>query len=91
MSQAKRVRADIGTDTSSPRAFGDHGYAAGGEIAQLQADLARRLSSDGLPRNLIDPSILPMERTVRFLSVAGGYTLLTTGYIAVATLVLRYV
>jgi hypothetical protein len=62
---------------------GDRRYEAGGHVAQLQADLARRLASEALaPGSALVAS--PTERAVRLLSVAGGYAALLAGYVAVA-------
>jgi len=59
------------------------GYEPGGEIARLQADLARRLASapaGGLGAHVGDQR----EAAVRRLSVAAGYGALAAGYIIAA-------
>lgn len=75
MVQAQRKEID-------PR--GDASVRAGptdGPIAQLQADLARRLLDNGLIGGLHAPSA--KERRVRALSTASGYLSLILGYVAV--------
>lgn len=67
-------------------ATGDHGYRPGGQVGQMQADLAHRLAC-GLAASAAAPS--PAERVVRFLSVAGGYAALLAGYVGIALLILR--
>jgi len=67
-------------------AQGDTGYEPGGEIARLQADLARRLASmpaSGLGAHVGDQA----EATVRRLSVAAGYGALTMGYVIAAAVI----
>lgn len=89
MPNAERVQADTAIDPSPPRAPGDHGYVPGGTIAELQADLARRLS--GQEAGWVGEAVAaPAERAVRILSVGGGYLLLAAGYAATALLAARY-
>jgi len=64
-------------------AQGDTGYEPGGEIARLQAELARRLASapaGGLGAHVGDKA----EAAVRRLSVAAGYGALAMGYLIAA-------
>ena len=89
MPNAKRVQAEIGVDPAPPRGAGDHRYVPGGTIAELQADIARRLSGEEAGW-VGEPAAPSAERVVRALSVGGGYLLLTAGYAATALLVVRY-
>lgn len=88
MPNVQPVTDDLDIAPSPPRASGGDGYAAGGDIAALQADLARRLSGEG-DQALAEAPVPPMERAVRFVSVAGGYCLLLAGYVAVASAAFR--
>lgn len=83
------VRVEFDPDPLLPRAFGGEGYAAGGDIAKLQADLARRLSGEGV-EEVAKTSTLPVERAVRVLSATGGYLFLLVGYAAVALTISQY-
>lgn len=88
MAQVKRSDFDIGGHAAPQRDAADHAYDAGGHIAQLQADLARRLAGGGADE--LRPAEPPAERIIRFLSVAGGYLALSAGYGA-AALAIAYV
>lgn len=66
-------------------------YDAGGHIAELQADLARRLGSDGAAADPAAVAITSAERLVRFCSVAGGYAALLAGYAAVGLAIAYWV
>ncbi len=87
MPNVQRAGAEFGGDQPIARAVAPHGYAAGGDIAKLQADLAWRLASEGF-EDVAETSMA--ERAVRFLSVGGGYLLLLAGYVAVASIAYRY-
>ena len=89
MPNAERVQADTSIDPLPPRAAGDHGYVPGGTIAELQADLARRLLAEEAGW-VGDMAVAPAERAVRILSTGGGYLLLAAGYAATALLAVRY-
>ncbi len=74
-----------------PRAAGHRGPAAempaqfesGGQIADLQAEIERRMRADlRLPRP--DAGADRIETLVQRLSIAGGYVALGTGYVAAA-------
>lgn len=87
MPNVQRAGAEFGGDQPLARTVDGHGYAAGGDIAKLQADLARRLASEGV-EGVAETSTA--ERAVRFLSVAGGYTLLLAGYVAAGSIAYLY-
>ena len=75
------------TDPSQSRAEPARGdYRPGGIVGEMQANLAHRLALTeaiaALPQS-------PGERTVRFLSIAGGYAALLAGYVGVTLLLLR--
>lgn len=89
MPNVQRAGVEFGGDQPLARAFDGHGYAAGGDIAKLQADLARRLANEGV-EGAAETSTYPAERAVRFISVAGGYLLLLAGYVAIASIAYRY-
>ena len=59
----------------------ESGYRPGGEIARSHANLASWVA--------LPPTPAPSERTVRFLSVAGGYLALAAGYAGATLLILR--
>lgn len=65
----------------------DGGYVPGGQVGQLQVDLAARLAQQGSVTTPED--VAPGERLVRFISVAGGYAALLAGYAVVALLIFR--
>lgn len=78
---AQPKRNDVGPDPAQPWSA-PTGYRAGGEVGQMHADLARRLD-----RQVIAPGErTPGERAIRFVSVAGGVTLLAAAYLGVALL-----
>lgn len=71
-------------DGSGDRAAG---YRPGGQVGQMQADLADRLAREVIVR---PPAIvLPGERLVRFVSVAGGCLALLATYAGLVLLILR--
>ena len=58
-------------------------YNAGGQIADLQAEIERRMRADlRLPSP--DTGADRVEATIQRLSVAGGYLALGAGYVAAA-------
>ena len=61
------------------------GYRPGGQVGQMQLDLAQRLAGSFAA----DVAVSREERVVRFLSVAGGLVALAAGYAGVALLILR--
>ena len=66
-------------------------YKLGGPIGQMQADLARRLAREGIIRR--PEHVLlgerPGERTVRWVSIAGGGLALLMAYAGVVIMILR--
>lgn len=66
----------------------DNRYDAGGPIAQLQADLARRLS-DGVEPGAAHADPVA-ERVTRLVSRTGGYAALLAGYAGVAAVIAHF-
>ena len=64
----------------------DHGYRPGGQVGQMQAELAQRLLQKSTAAAI---TVSPEERVVRFLSVAGGYIALLSAYAGAVLLILR--
>ena len=63
-----------------------HGFEPGGQVGQMQADLAARLAGSVAG---VAVALAPEERFVRFASVAGGYLALAAAYVGVVFLFLR--
>jgi hypothetical protein len=78
---AQPKRNDVGPNPAPQPWSAPTGYRAGGEVGQMHADLARRLD-----RHLSPAERTPGERAIRFVSVAGGVTLLAAAYLGVALL-----
>jgi len=81
MAQAKRNDIDPhghSTSWQSPEQV-DRRYPAGSPIAQLQADLARRLRDDSARDERLHATS-PGDRIVHLISMASGFVGLAAGY-----------
>lgn len=88
MSQAQRTAVERTVDPAVRAASPSH-YDAGGQIAALQANLARRLLEQDATGLVVAP-VGPAERLTRMLSRSGGFAALALGYAATGVVILRW-
>ncbi len=81
MMAQRRAPGSRATDHSGPLGAMAAPFVPGGQIADLQAEIERRMRAD-LRLPAPDVGADRIETLVHRLSVAGGYVALATGYVA---------
>ena len=87
MSHAQRTAVERTVDPAVRTAPRPH-YDAGGQIAALQANLARQLLEQDVASRAAP--VGPAERLTRMLSRQGGFAALALGYAATGVAILRW-